>query len=282
VLLLGSRARHAAAELRRPTPETLQLSLAFYLAGWGLLAFGFEPLTKESEMQFKQGAGVRMSDGKAIGQLDRVVVDPRTREVNYIVVRKGAFFTTDRIVPLSLIARADDDGVLLREDARDLEQLPLFEERHYVPADQAGSPGAAASSAGAGFAAAPTLYPYPPVVGGELRGLGNVDAQTTLGAATFQQPIVEETQRSIPDDNVAIRSGARVISADGKQVGVVEQVLTGEYADQVTHFVISQGLLFKDRKLVPLGWVSQIGEEEVHLAVDAGFLGNLQGYDPRR
>jgi uncharacterized protein YrrD len=233
--------------------------------------------TKEIEMQFKQGVGVRLSDGKSIGRLDRVVVDPRTKEVNYIVVRKGTFFKTDKTVPLTLVARADDEGIVLREDAGDLEQLPTFEERFYVPADYAGSP-ASATAAGSALAAAPTLYPYPPVVGGEMRGLGNVDAHATLGAPAVPQPVVEEKKRAIPDDNVAIRSGARVISADGQHIGAVEQVLTGEYADQVTHFVISQGLLFKDRKLVPVGWVSQIGEEEVHLAVDAGFLDNLQGY----
>lgn len=231
-------------------------------------------------MQFKQGVGVRTSDGKAVGQLDGVVVDPRTKEVNYIVVRKGTFFTTDKVVPLTLVARADDESVVLREDAGDLEQLPAFEERYYVPADQAGSGGAAATAASAGTAAAPALYPYPPVIGGEMAGLGNVNAQSMLGAASIPEPVVEETERSIPDDNVALRPGARVISADAQHVGSIEQVLTGEYADQVTHFVISQGLFFKDRKLVPVGWVSQIGEAEVHLAVDAGFLSNLRGYNP--
>lgn len=231
-------------------------------------------------MQFKQGVSVRTGDGKSVGQLDRVVVDPRTKEVNYIVVRKGVFFTTDKVVPLTLVARADDDGVTLREDAGDLEQLPEFEERYYVPADDAGAaPGAAATAAGAGISAAPTVYPYPPVVGGEAAGLSNANTQGTMGALTVPQPVVERTERAIPDDNVAIPSGARVISADGQHVGSVEQVLTGEHADQVSHFVISQGLLFKDRKLVPVGWVGEIGESEIHLAVDAAFLAKLQSYD---
>lgn len=232
-------------------------------------------------MQFKQGVGVRMSDGKSVGQLDRVVVDPRTKEVNYIVVRKGAFFTTDKVVPLTLVERAEEDGVVLREDAGNLEHLPDFEERYYISAEDAGvAPGAQATSAGAGVAAAPSLYPYPPVTGGEMAGLGNVSTQATMGAMTVPQPVVERTERAIPDDNVAIRSGVRVISADGQHVGSIEQVLTGEYADEVTHFIIAQGLLFKDRKLVPVGWVSQIGEEEIHLAVDAGFLGKLPSHNP--
>ena len=225
-------------------------------------------------MEFKQGTGVRRSDGKSIGRLDRVVVDPRTKEVNYIVVRKGTFFTADKVVPLTLVARADDEGIILREDAGDLKQLPLFEEHYYVPANEepAGAPVE-------GISAAPSLYPYPPVVGGEMAGLGGVNTQAALGALTIQQPVIEETARPIPDDNVAIKPGERVISVDGQHVGAVEEVLTGEFADRVTHLVIARGQLFKDRKLIPIGWVSDIGEDEVHLAVDASFLAKLRGYN---
>jgi uncharacterized protein YrrD len=232
-------------------------------------------------MQFKQGVGVRMSDGKSIGHLDRVVVDPRTKEVNYIVVKKGAFFKTDKLVPLNLVARAEEDGIMLREDAGDLEQLPAFEERYYVPADEAGSPAAATRTAAvSGMSAAPSLYPYPPVSGAGMAGTGNIDTQNAIGAMTIQQPVVEQVERAIPADNVAIRPGARVVSSDGQHVGSVEQVLTGEYADRVTHFVIAQGVFFKDRKVVPVGWVGNIGEEEVHLAVGADFLRKLPAYNP--
>ncbi len=230
-------------------------------------------------MHFKQGVGVRMSDGKSIGKLDGVVVDPRSKEVNYIVVRKGGFFKTDKLVPLNLVARAEDDGITLREDAGDLEQLPNFEERYYVPANEAGSPAAATQTGAAGAALAPSLYPYPPVVGGEMAGMGNIDAQQAMGTLVTE-PVVEQTERAIPPDNVALRPGAHVISSDGKDVGAIEQVLTGEYADRVTHFVIARGTFSKDRKLIPVGWVSNLGEEDVHLAVDADFLAKLPGYNP--
>jgi uncharacterized protein YrrD len=227
-------------------------------------------------MQFKQGVGVRTSDGKSIGQLDRVVVDPRTREVNYLIVRKGAFFTTDRVVPLTLIARAGENEVVLREDAGDLEQLPPFEERYYVPADS--------DTIAPANESAPSLYPYPPVLGGEMGGIAGMSlpTPTPLGALTVPQPVVEQTERAIPDDNVAIRSGVRVVGADGETVGSVEQVLTGQYADQVTHFVVSQGVLFKDRKLIPVGWVESMGEDQIRLAVDSKFVARLGSYDTER
>ncbi len=224
-------------------------------------------------MQFKQGVNVRTADGTSVGQLERVVVDPRTKEINYLVVRKGAFFTTDRVVPLTLVAQADENEIALREDAGDLERLPPFEERYYVPADSA------TIAPAAGYA--PTMYAYPPLSGGEMGGMASMtmSGQNHLGALTVPEPIVEQTQRAIPEDNVAIRAGARVVAADGEQVGSVEQVLTSPHADQVSHFVISQGLLFKDRKLIPVGWVQDIGEEQVTLAVDAAFVSRLSSYE---
>jgi uncharacterized protein YrrD len=223
-------------------------------------------------MQFKQGVGVRLADGTSVGQLDRVVVDPRTKEVNYLVVRKGTFFTTDRVVPLTLVAQAEENEIVLRDDAGDLEQLPPFEERYYVPADS--------DTIAPATGAAPSMYPYPPISGGEMGGMAGMTmaGQTHYGALTVPDPVVEQTERSIPEDNVAIRSGARVVATDGETVGSVEQVLTSLHADQVTHFVISQGLLFKDRKLVPVGWVQDIGEEQVTLAVDSAFVARLGSY----
>lgn len=224
-------------------------------------------------MQFRQGVGVRLADGRGVGQLDRVVVDPRTKEVNYIVVRKGMFFTTDRVVPLTLVARADENEVVLREDAGDLEGLPQFEERHYVMAD---------SSAPAADTA-PSLYAYPPLLGGEITGMtGTLPTLGGLGGLGNREPVVEQTQRAIPDDNVALRAGTRVVAADGETVGSIDEVLTAAHADQVSHLVISQGLLFKDRKLVPLGWVQEIGEDEVKLAVDSAFVSRLASYDAAR
>src|SRR6266545_4349468 len=108
-------------------------------------------------MQFKQGTGVYTSDGRDVGRIDRVVLDPKTKEVTHIVVRKGFLFTEDKIVPLSLIASALEDQVRLRPDAGDLGALPPFEETHYIPVDEAEARGA---NYPVGLAS--PLYWYPP------------------------------------------------------------------------------------------------------------------------
>jgi hypothetical protein len=48
----------------------------------------------------------------------------------------------------------------------------------------------------------------------------------------------------------------------------------------VTHLVVGKGLLFKERKLIPVTWISTIGGEEVHLLVNAGNLERLPEYHP--
>ena len=69
-------------------------------------------------MQLQQGATVRTADGKDVGHLDRVVMDPKSKEVTHVIVRKGMLFTEDKVVPLSLIASSTKDEVRLRDAIR--------------------------------------------------------------------------------------------------------------------------------------------------------------------
>jgi len=217
-------------------------------------------------MQFKQGAPVYASDGRDVGRIDRVVLNPRTKEVTHIVVRKGFLFTEDKIVPLSLIAMATDDKIMLRPDAGDLDKLPPFEETHYVPVDEAEARAAAYPA----DMAAP-LYWYPPT-GGWL-GYGEY-------TYPYPPPYLAETEQNIPAGTVALKEGARVLSADGQHVGSVERVLTDSKVDRATYFVLSQGLFFKERKLIPATWIREIDEDEVRLSVGPVVLDGLREYQP--
>jgi uncharacterized protein YrrD len=81
-------------------------------------------------MQFKDGADVYSASSDESGDINRVVLDPKTKEVTHIVVRKGLLFKQDKVVPIDLIAFTTEDQIVLREDAGDLERLPDFEEEH--------------------------------------------------------------------------------------------------------------------------------------------------------
>lgn len=213
-------------------------------------------------MELKKGTTVETPAGESVGHIDRVVMNPRTKEVTHVVVRKGFLFSEDKVVPISLIASTSEDRVMLREDAGDLQQLPAFEETHYHTVNESEL---GRESGRVGYA--PPLYWYPPVIG--------------MGPMTYPYPgpgYVAETQENIPQGTVALKEGAKVISSDGKHVGNVERIFTEPQADRATHLLISRGLLLKERKLVPMSWVSDVTEDEAYLSVGSGTLEELREY----
>ncbi len=81
-------------------------------------------------MQFKHGAEVVTAQGHRVGSVDRVVMDPNTKEVSAIVVRKGVLFVDDKLVPVSRITSATVNHVTI--DVADFDQLPNFIETEYI------------------------------------------------------------------------------------------------------------------------------------------------------
>ncbi len=218
-------------------------------------------------MQFDQGASIFTADGKEVGHIDRVVIDPKTKEVTHIVIRKGFLFVKDKVVPIDLIAAGQEGRITLHIDKDKLEELPDFEETHFVLLDERDL-GRNAESPARGNA--PSLYWNPPYL------------ETPMAPTTsYRQPaVVAETRTNIPQDTVAVMEGAKVITRDGKHVGNVEQVLTDSREDRVTHFLIARGFLQKERKLIPVGWLDHLGEDELGLAVASATVERLPVVEP--
>ena len=216
-------------------------------------------------MQFKDGAEVFTADGERVGTIDRVVLEPDTKQVTHLVVQKGLLFTEDKLVPISLVGPTTEDRVTLRRDAGDLEKLPDFEKSHYVPVDR--SPQSQLASGSAHWAR--PMYMYPPV--GSWLSSGGYDADAA-------PQYVARTEKQIPEGTVALEEGANVISTDGKRIGDIERIFTDPLADRATHLLISEGLILKDKKLIPTRWMTNVLEKEVHLSVDSDFVESLPEY----
>jgi uncharacterized protein YrrD len=215
-------------------------------------------------MQFKEGTHVYAAGGDDVGRIDRVVIDPRTKEVSHVVVRKGFLFTEDKVVPINLIAQATDERVTLRQDAGDLENLPPFEETQYVPIDEEDR----ATFAPVGYAA--PLYWYPTYGGVGWYGGASYPMYPNVAYPTH-------TEKNIPEGTVGLKEGARVVTASGEHVGSVERIFTQD--DRVTHILVSQGVIFKEKKLVPMGWIVDVKEDEVTLGVRTGVLERLPAFE---
>jgi uncharacterized protein YrrD len=217
-------------------------------------------------MELKEGMSVYAPDGEEIGKINRFVLDPATNEITHLVIEKGKLFSEDKVLPFRMIYPAGE-RVVLKEATGDLEKLPAFEEKYFVRADD-GEDVIATGNNTHTQRNPSTFFWYPSVV------------NTGFPAYELENPSVTpvEIRRNIPDGAVSLKEGANVISSDGKHVGDVERLFLETGSNRATHFLISQGLLFKDQKLVPIDWVKSMEEDQVRLAVTSQVLERLPSY----
>lgn len=212
-------------------------------------------------MRLVTGADVYSSAGEKLGSLSRVILDPHTREVTHLVIEKGLLFTTKKLIPMSRVNPENEEMITLLSSEQKPEGFQDFEESHYVNIDSTEIPTAEVESS----------YWYPPTNHAWWRS----GMQTAYPAMPIY---TRKTTQNIPVGTVALEEGASVLSSDGKQAGNIEQLIVDPEDHRVTHLVISAGLLFKERKLVPVPLISTIREQEVRRSVNSGTLERLPAY----
>jgi sporulation protein YlmC with PRC-barrel domain len=216
-------------------------------------------IAMETRRQFQQDAGVFSVNGHRLGQLERVVLDPESKVITHLVISKGALLDKEeRVVPIDMLIEATESQITLKPQAGDLETFPIFETPHYVPKDEepAQQPGAAIAT-NAAFGTPMVVSPIEPM------------------PASSDEVIATRIDRNIPEGTVAMKEGAKVITAEGKETGHIERILVDAGAEKVTHLLVSRGLFSKEKKLIPIKWVTLVGEEEVHLRVEEAALDEL-------
>lgn len=219
-------------------------------------------------MELREGIGVFTPGGEEVGRINRFVLDPATNEVTHIVVQKGLLLPEDKVVPFEIVNSATAEKVVLKEEIGDFDELPPFEERHFIRAtgDRPDDP---IPTPDPEYQYTPAYYWYPAQSNIGLPGMA-------LGHYTWP---TGENKRNIPEDTVALKEGTNVVSSDGEHVGDVERLFLEADSNRVTHFLVSQGILFKDRKLIPLHWVKSVEENNVNLTVPSELLERLPAYE---
>ncbi len=212
-------------------------------------------------MCFVKGAEVYTAKGEKIGTLKRVVIDAKTRDVTDLVVDRGAF-NSEKVIPVGLVDLEKEDKIKLRETNQGVDAFLDYETTHYVPIDQIGDP----------YENIDAYYWYPP---------SNYERPTGGGMipGVFPDHDVREDS-SIPEGRIAIAEGAQVMSADGKHIGNIEQVITNATNNNVTHFVVGKGFLLKEHKLVPAFWITKVDDRKIYLSVEARLFDRLPDYQP--
>lgn len=211
-------------------------------------------------MRFAEDMDVFTAQGEKIGTLKGVVLDAKTHDVTDIVVARGILAGEEKVIPVGLVDLEDEEHIQLRETNQGVDDFLDYETTHYVPVDRVDEP----------YENIQASLWYPPT---------NLQLSTGSGMLPDVAPDrVLRTESSIPEGRVAISQGAEVFSADDKHIGDVEQVIMDSQSNQLTHFVVSKGLLLKEHKLVPAHWVDHVTEEKVYLSVQAPLFDHLPDY----
>lgn len=215
-------------------------------------------------MNFSDETTVMTADGEKVGTVDELVIDPRSQDVTHIVVEKGFLFSEDRVIPVENLRQADEETIVLREGTQGLEEFPAYEQSYFVSyqrdslAPQWGN-----------WAGSPLFY-YPPV--------GARPYSFHTGYPNAGAGVVEREGKSVPHQSVMVDEGTKVVTSDGEHAGDVEKTYTDDDGN-VTHILISKGLIFSTERLIPVDWVTQMEDNSIKLNVTSDVVEDLPEHD---
>ena len=212
-------------------------------------------------MEFRKGVEVLSSENKKLGTLLGVVMDPKTTEASHLVVHKGFLFTEDKVVPMHLVGTVLEDRIVLKDVRENLDELPQYEETHYIPIQEAGED-------------IELMYWNPPT---------EMYWNRVNNLPVFpESPFVRKLDKNIPEDTVGLMEGAKVVALDGEIVGEIESMFADPLNNRITHIVVSSGsLLWKESRVIPVHWLKNVAETEVQLSVDSRLVRRLREYHPQ-
>jgi hypothetical protein len=193
-----------------------------------------------------------------VGKVDHIVIDPITMMVSHIVVHKGILLPEDKVIPVEGIATATEERINLARGNHP-DEFPSFIEQHYVRLDETDQDG---DEQGA-TVPAPFLW-YGPY---------------GMTSTMYNSSMRVVTERNIPERAVALEPGAFVCALGRVEVGVLEEVITTD-AGLATHIVVTMSDPSLDRKAIPMHWVDDISENEIHLGATAWMIEAIEQYDP--
>lgn len=217
-------------------------------------------------MIIKEGATVLASGGEEIGSVDLVVLDPDTNDITHVVVKKGMFFTEQKVIPISNVGTATEDKLTLWASVDEWDNLQDFEESQYIAAEvtRPQTPGARPEPR--------PVFPKPTIAVTQ-----SVSARGVQAMPRYVQRVVQ----NIPEGTVALDAGAKVIAKDGEYVGDIERISVDSKTEQATHLLLSAGIFTKQKREIPVTWVNTVVDNEVRLSVHSDQVEQLPEYKPQ-
>lgn len=217
-------------------------------------------------MQFKKGVRVDDAQGKHVGTVEQVVIEPSNGQISHVVVHTGHLMGADKVVPVDNIRATNDAAVSLNITTDEVKALPDLVEVHYIPLNDVET-----AEYGYGGDLAQPVFWYP--FGGPVNF-----TYPSAFPGDAGHPFRIESQVNMPKGTVALAEGAKVYGKDGKHVGDIEEIIAGNEKEDVTALVITKGAFNQEKKMIPANWISKIMADEVQLSVNSSVIDRLEKY----
>jgi len=181
------------------------------------------------------GVDVVGSDGEKLGVVDSLVIDPKSGEVHSLVLRKGLFFPTDTIVPMTAVLSVEARRIRVNFSKESASELPEYLDSAYIPPP-------------AGYYGMPGVY-WP----------------ATEVYAADSSLIVDDQIHAKDPGTIILSEGTLVIDKDGQDVGRITELATDERG-RVSGFRVEEGLFRHHDRFIPASFIVSADDAVVRLS----------------
>jgi uncharacterized protein YrrD len=208
-------------------------------------------------MRVELGARVRTADGKDVGTIDRLVVDPSNNEIKAVVIHKGLILPRDVEVPLSALEPGPHGSVQLTYTADQVDHLPEFFESNYTATPPAWYvPPADYPTAGIYWPFGYGLFATPPLP----------ETAVSTGNAALDREAREALERQ-DLENAVIDEGSDVVDRDGEKVGELARLVFDSDGHRLISFVVRKGFIFTEDRELPASAITHVDDGVIYLSV---------------
>ena len=207
------------------------------------------------------GAKVTSSDGKDVGNVEKLMLRGDSNQVGGFILSKH-LFGTEKIVPARLVANSTEHEVTLSVSSSEAEKLS-----NVVHTQMVDAPGELTYGIGLGGLVDTAGTGGKWVVRGSS---GGQYPHTGSEAFFFEAPIgnVEvENISSLPEGALLISDGTDVVDSEFKKIGRVDEVVLD--GDTVTAIIVKAGFIFKHDLQIPVSMIAGASSDHIRLTISA-------------
>jgi uncharacterized protein YrrD len=195
------------------------------------------------------GAPVKSRDGKKLGVIKQLIVQPETYRVNGFILGKGVL-SDEHIVAADFVTATDRSGLVLAIDKASVTELPTVIHEQLLR-----SSGPLYDTGNHWVLRGPS--------GGQLPNTGaeSFYMQAPLGSVSTQNV------SNLSGDHVMISEGTDVFGSDGKKVGQVDEIYVEDR--QITGVLVRAGRLRHHDVRIPRAMIAGMSHQRIRLNVPA-------------